>query len=177
MSAWIGVVRERLTEEFGSTPPICVLATADAAGNPSARCMMIRTIDESGSILFISDRRTAKDEHLRHRPECEIVLWLPASRTQIRIRGRAGIVDGEVDAWMAESWWTRMSDESRGNFRGMTDHPVKPSADDEKAAHSESVMPGTFEMIVVHPETVELLDLRPTPHVKKRWDLHATPRV
>ncbi len=154
MAPWIELVRDRCTEEFGDQQWVCVMATVDTDGRPTARCMVCRQIDKQGRLLFVSDRRTRKDDHLRARPDCEICFWLPKSAAQIRLRGTACIVDAEIDNFMRENWWDEMTAQNRAIFN---------------APETDNHMPVTFELIVLTPNEVEMHDLRTRPVNKQTW--------
>jgi hypothetical protein len=167
MSApWVKPVRELLDAEFQGQPPVCVLATADARGTPTARCMVCRQINNEGGIVFTSDRRTRKDQHLRDRPECEVVFWLEKSRTQIRVTGRAAILDGQFDRFMREEWWDNVPVKDKPNFVNAAGATTDTEA---RAAYASAQMPQTFEVIVVYADAVHVDDLSSLPPSRKDW--------
>ncbi len=140
---WMKPVRDRLEAEFGKRPPICVMATADANGSPTARSMTLRDIDESGSFLFVSDRRSRKDNQLRSRPACELVFWLSKTLVQIRVRGQGAVVGAEMDDYHRSTWWAKLDKHWAYWISG-------------NDAGREHQMPSTFELLVIHPEEVEM---------------------
>jgi len=163
MHAWIQEVRNRLSAEFVDAPAVCVMATLDLSGRPTARSMVCREIDKAGHLVFVSDRRTGKDDHLRACPETEICFWLPNKHTQIRVRGVATIVDAEADTFMREVWWEKLPRQNRDIFTSSVDND-----DDDQIP----VMPQTFELIVVDPREVELLELDVRPHKRQLWTMN-----
>lgn len=171
MLPWIKDLRTLIRQETGGEQIVCVLATADVSGKPSARCMLLRKIDDGGTMLFVSDRKTAKDDQLRARPECELVFWLPNQSTQVRVKGRGVMVDAEVDAWMREQWWRVISTASRSNFIEKTEST--PSDEQRARAQAQtavdSEMPATFEMLAIYADNVEITDLRTIPQTRKTW--------
>ena len=117
-------VRDLLATEFGQSPQTCALATADYKGTPSVRTMVLRELAEDGSLLFVSDRRTHKDDHLRDRPACEVLFWLPKQNVQIRVVASAIVLDAENDVGLRESWWDRLDPRGTRILSGdKTDHP------------------------------------------------------
>jgi pyridoxine/pyridoxamine 5'-phosphate oxidase len=168
MANWISIVRGNLATEYGDNPPVCTLATVDLRGRPTARSMILREVRKNdGALLFISDRRTRKDDHLRANPHAEVVFWLAMQGRQIRIRGEAAVVGAEQDDFMRRGWWEQISDASRGIFLwscGKQDATQPP-----KPVDADAPMPSTFELIVVVPAEVEILDMTKTPYERTQY--------
>lgn len=158
MSSWISTVRDRIAKEFGAAPWICIMATTDDKGRPTARCMTVREINAEGRILFVSDRRTRKDDHLRARPDTELCFWLPKERVQIRLTGQAGVIDAQTDNFIRQTWWDKLPAENRAIFGADLNDDDPP-------------MPGTFELIMLYPSGVEVQDLAVDAHQKQVWKL------
>jgi hypothetical protein len=157
MTQWLQPVRQRLEQEYGPSGGwICILATADAQGRPSARSMVLREISSEGTLLFVSDRRTRKDAHIRVRPEVEVVFWLPQANCQIRVGGQATVVGAEMDDFMRSSWWEKLD----------TAGAQTVSGDDATGEHP---VPGTFELIVVNPDRVEIDDYSNAGCEQQSW--------
>ncbi|MEM8875825.1 MAG: pyridoxamine 5'-phosphate oxidase family protein [Planctomycetota bacterium] len=165
---WHTEFTQALTAE-GTAPYLCVLATVDGRMNPTARYMYCREVTEDVQLVFISDRRTRKDDHVRERPQAEVVFWLESSRTQFRLRGHTVVVDAEMDEHMRQTWWARISDESRAiNVGAGNGWTLSPDASAKVSA--ETPMPSTFEILVLNPEEVELLAVKSQPHTKRVWN-------
>src|SRR5205807_4044590 len=79
------------------------LATADAAGRPSARMLLLKGADESG-FTFFSGYESRKGRELDENPRAALLFyWDPLGR-QVRIEGRVDRVDA---AESDEYWATR----------------------------------------------------------------------
>ncbi len=161
MSSWILDVRRRLQAEFAGNPWLCVMATTSSDGSPTARCMVCREIDRDGRLLFVSDRRTRKDDHLRNNPACEICFWLPTERVQVRLGGRVTVMDAETDTFLRQTWWDRLPSENRQIF-GAAAYDVDPP------------MPVTFELLTLAPDRVEVQDLKLKANQKQVWTIDQT---
>jgi pyridoxamine 5'-phosphate oxidase len=75
-------------------PNAMTLATADAAGKPSARMVLLKGFDERG-FVFYTNYRSRKGRELERNPHAALVLfWQPLER-QIRITGRVTKVSAE----------------------------------------------------------------------------------
>lgn len=77
------------------------LATADAAGQPSARIVLLKGFDERG-LVFFSNYNSRKGRELDDNPRAALLFWWPPLQRQIRIEGaveRTG--KDESDAYFA----------------------------------------------------------------------------
>jgi len=84
-------------------PEAMALATADAAGRPSVRFVLLKGADERGFVFF-TDARSRKGRELRENPRASVAIYWDAVGKQVRIEGRAeGVAPAEVDRY----WKTR----------------------------------------------------------------------
>ena len=73
-------------QEAAAQPEAMTLATADADGRPSARIVLLRSLDDRG-VVFFTNRTSRKGEELRRNPHAALVLhWWELGR-QVRIEG------------------------------------------------------------------------------------------
>lgn len=72
------------------------LATADARGRPSARVVLLKSVDARG-FSFYTNFGSRKAKELDENPFAALCVHWPASLTQVRAEGRVTRVD-EVDA-------------------------------------------------------------------------------
>jgi pyridoxamine 5'-phosphate oxidase len=76
-------------------PEAAALATADAAGRPSARMVLLKGVDEQG-LCFYTNRESRKAGELAANPYAALVLyWQPLDR-QVRVEGRVEPLDDEA---------------------------------------------------------------------------------
>ena len=84
-------------------PEAMALATADAAGRPSVRFVLLKGADERGFVFF-TDARSRKGRELRENPRASVAIYWNAVGKQVRIEGRTeGVAPAEVDRY----WKTR----------------------------------------------------------------------
>jgi len=97
LERWIA---DAVDAEVGE-PNAMTLATVDADGRPDARVVLLRRITET-SLVWFTDRRSAKGEQLRAVPHAALVFhWQPLER-QVRLRGPVvALDDAESDAYFA----------------------------------------------------------------------------
>lgn len=95
--AWFSVAEEAGVFE----PSAMTLATADATGEPNARVVLLRGVDERGFVWF-TDRSSAKGRQLAENPRAALVIaWVPLGR-QVRVTGGVEpTTEAESDAYWA----------------------------------------------------------------------------
>lgn len=112
--AWLDEAVEAGVRE----PNAMTLATADADGAPSARLVLLKSVDDGG-FTFYTNYGSAKARDLEANPRAALVFaWLPLER-QVCVRGLVGRVpEEESDAYFATrplgsrlgAWASRQSD-------------------------------------------------------------------
>ena len=75
-------------------PNAMTLATATAAGVPSARIVLLKGLDERGFVFF-TDYRSQKGSELEGNPAAALVFYWPELERQVRITGQASPVGRE----------------------------------------------------------------------------------
>ncbi|CAN5225909.1 pyridoxamine 5'-phosphate oxidase [soil metagenome] len=78
-------------------PSAMVLATADGAGRPAARAVLLKGLDERG-FRFFTNYASAKAGDLEVNPNCALAFVWPAVVRQVRVKGRAERVPNEESA-------------------------------------------------------------------------------
>jgi pyridoxamine 5'-phosphate oxidase len=84
-------------------PTTAVLATVDSSGQPSTRCLGVKSCDERGLILFMN-LDTRKGSDLGANPRAAATLYWPAAFRQVNIAGR---VEFTSDAESDQLWSDR----------------------------------------------------------------------
>jgi pyridoxamine 5'-phosphate oxidase len=147
-------------------PDAMTLATVDAAGNPQARIVLLRGLDERG-FCFYTNRESAKARDLAAHPRAALTfLWLEIYR-QVRVTGGVSMLpDEESDAYFA----TRPRGAQIGAWASPQSAPLADRATLEAhvaevqqrfAAVAEVPRPPFWGGYVVSPETIELWQGRP----------------
>jgi pyridoxamine 5'-phosphate oxidase len=97
LQVWLDAARAAGLHE----PNAMVVSTADAAGAPSSRMVLLKGIDERG-FVFYTNFMSRKGVELRSNPNCALLFpWHPLER-QVRIEGRVSAVgEDEADAYFA----------------------------------------------------------------------------
>jgi pyridoxamine 5'-phosphate oxidase len=75
-------------------PNVMTLATADLAGKPSARILLLKAFDETG-FVFYTNYASKKGEQLAQNPQAAMVFFWPELERQVRIEGTIVKVSAE----------------------------------------------------------------------------------
>jgi pyridoxamine 5'-phosphate oxidase len=93
--AWL-----REAEHATARPEAMVLATATAAGQPSARVVLLRGLDERGFVFF-TNRESRKGEELAENPRAALVFHWPELGRQVRVEGDVQLLPEDE----SEAYW------------------------------------------------------------------------
>ena len=191
MIEWVAELTAAPDEEFGAKPKVMTLATVNEHGAPRARTVVCRAIiEDDPSLVVASDARSEKNRQVRQNGLTELCFWLPTLRRQYRLECRAMTLSAEVIerlvadvndrgadeaaklAPLRENVWTELSDASRALFFW----PQPGAAREIKSSRFPQAVrtglpPDNFELIRFAPRRVEVLDLRPHPHRRRRWEV------
>jgi pyridoxamine 5'-phosphate oxidase len=168
MNEWLNLLRATIKAEGADRPVVMTLATLSRNGSPRARGVICRGIDDDGSIWFVSDARSKKNQQIKLDRRVEAVFWLPSLKRQVRIRGEARVI-GAADN-RAQQLWKDLPDSTRAFFTWPA--PGEPRCDTDNFADAlpaDAPAPSFFEAIAIHPTLVEVLDLTEHPHLRKRF--------
>lgn len=119
---------EHWWDEWQATDPYdaaaCVLATAGADGQPSARFVLCRGFDADGFVVY-TNQESRKARDLAANPRASLVFgWLELAR-QVRIEGPVSVVDGAT----ADAYWaTRPRGSQIGAWASAQSEPVPDRA-------------------------------------------------
>jgi len=98
--------KARTVEGLGSTA--MTLATVSGDGRPSARIVLLKSLDERG-LAFYTNLESRKGCQLKANPNAALMFWWPALERQVRVEGRVERV-AEVEA---EAYFSSRPLESR----------------------------------------------------------------
>lgn len=119
---------ERAKPSQAKDPNAVVLATADAAGRPSARVVLLKDVSEQG-FVFYTNLSSRKGRELKARPFAALCFYWPALDAQVRVEGAVEQVTGaEADAYFA----TRTRGSQVGAWASHQSEPLASRADLER---------------------------------------------
>jgi pyridoxamine 5'-phosphate oxidase len=94
---WFAEAREAESND----PEAMTLATADAAGRPAARMVLLKGHGPAG-FVFYTNEQSAKGEQLAANPQAALLFHWKPLRRQVRIEGGVErVADAEADAYFA----------------------------------------------------------------------------
>lgn len=100
----IALVRDALARaaaRSGIDPTAAALATADAAGRPAVRMVLVKRVDARG-FAFYTSRESRKARDLAENPRAALCFFWPALEEQARAEGAVEpLSDAEADAYFA----------------------------------------------------------------------------
>lgn len=140
-------------------PTAMTLATADAAGTPSARIVLLKEVDDAG-FHFFTNYESRKSAELAARPHAALCFyWMPLDK-QVRIEGTVSKAsDAESDAYFA----TRGREKQLGAWASQQSRPMHARDDlekriaqmDEKFTGGEVPRPPHWGGWVLQPQRME----------------------
>lgn len=161
MERWLA----RWLEVAPNEPTAMVLATADAAGHPTARNVLLRGIDERG-LAFFTGYRSQKGQDLAVNPLATLLFsWVPLLR-QIHVGGRAE----RVPPPESEAYWATRPRGSQLAAWASEQSSVLPDRATLDARYAEAAVrfdgadiprPADWGGFRVVPDTVEFWQGRP----------------
>ncbi len=78
------------------------------------RTIVLRAVDKQRrQLLFFTDARSSKVEHLRQHPQTALTFWHPKKKVQLRVSGEAELISGDDQA---RKYWDHLSKEGRSSY-------------------------------------------------------------
>lgn len=148
-------------------PNAVVLATADGAGRPSVRTVLLKGVDAAG-FRFYTNLASPKAEDLAVNPACALLLPWHALERQVRVEGRAEpLPRAEVAAYFASRpRGSQLGAWASAQSRPVADRAALEAAYDAVASRfadgGEVPVPEDWGGFRVVPETVEFWQGRPS---------------
>ncbi|MEA3034212.1 MAG: pyridoxamine 5-phosphate oxidase [Sphingomonadales bacterium] len=159
--AWLAEAREREPND----PTAMALATADAAGRPSVRMVLMKGHDARG-FVFYTNLDSRKGSELAANPRAGLLFHWKSLRRQVRVEGPVETVaDAEADTYFA----TRSRDSQLGAWASDQSRPLESREVFEARYESvrarfeggEVPRPPRWSGRRVVPETIEFWSDRP----------------
>ena len=115
-------------EKEANLPEAMTLATADSAGRPSARMVLLKDVDERG-FVFYTNLESRKGDELNDNAHAALVFHWKSIKRQVRVAGRVEQVsDQEADEYFS----TRARGAQIGAWASDQSRPMKSAHELEK---------------------------------------------
>ncbi|CEM11802.1 unnamed protein product [Vitrella brassicaformis CCMP3155] len=177
---WMRAVEKNIHQNRNNPPAKWFqLATIDETSRPRCRTVVFRGfVDKTspeGLIKIITDARSQKVGQVERNPAAEACWYFERSRDQFRIAGNLRVVSPQEtdERWARErvNTWKALSDNARIQFVWPEPRaPRPPDADDQAdfypPAPDPSSPPDTFCLVILTPESVDYLQLKPNPQLR-----------
>jgi pyridoxamine 5'-phosphate oxidase len=165
-----------MAETDVAEPSAVCLATADAAGRPSARTVLLKGWDADG-FVFYTNLGSRKARQLAENPRAALSFWWPPLLEQAHVEGGVErVTDTEADAYWATrpresrvgAWASRQSETLSGR-----DELERRFAEAEaRFAGADVPRPEFWSGYRLLPERIELWTSRPHRlHDRELWEL------
>jgi pyridoxamine 5'-phosphate oxidase len=157
-------------------PDAASLATATAAGRPSARMVLVRRLEQH-ELVFFTGRESRKATELAGNPRAALVLYWHELRRQVRVEGRVEeLARDDVQAY----WETRPRGSRLAASASQQSRPMESRAElDALYAEAAERFPGDVPLPAAWggyrliPEAVELWEHRENRlHDRVRYERH-----
>ena len=145
------------------------LATVRASGRPANRTVVFRGfLEDTNQLKFVTDIRSQKVEEINLYPWGEICWYFSKTREQFRIAGQLILVAAEhPNAELCSRRrmaWQELSEAARVQFAWPHPGENKAAASAFEFAAPDAIEPlANFCLLLLEPETVDLLELRGEP--------------
>jgi pyridoxamine 5'-phosphate oxidase len=152
--AWFAVAEREVPLHESMT-----LATADASGDPDARMVLLKGVDQRG-FRFFTNSDSTKGRQLEQRPRAALILYWRELDRQVRVRGAVEPLDaGESDAYFA----TRPPESQLGAWASPQSEPLADRAEldarlaevEERFGDGEVSRPPHWGGYLVRPSRIE----------------------
>ncbi len=168
LQAWIGEARKAGEVE----PTAMTLATVNDRGQPSARVVLLKVLDERGPVFF-TNLNSRKGQELRQSTSVAACFYFTRLERQVRIEGEASVIsDSEADAYFD----SRHRNSQLGAWASQQSEPlasrqVLESRLEEVAKQYEGQAvprPPHWTGVRIRPEAIELWQGR-AHRIHERW--------
>jgi len=113
---------------YPKDPNSAVVATVGSDGRPSARMVLIKSVDDDG-FVFYTNLESRKGRELKAHPVASLCFYWPLLEQQVRVEGQAQLVsNAEADAYFA----TRPRESQLGAWASRQSGPLASRAELER---------------------------------------------
>lgn len=146
------------------------LATVARDGTPRVRTLVFRGWAGPDGLDLLTDGRSAKADELAGQGAVELCWLLPRARCQFRLRGRRQALDPELELRERQRHWRALSPAGRAVWAWPSPGlPLQAHAAFPAELADGAPLPDHLLLLRIALEQVDLLELGPHPHRRRRW--------
>lgn len=146
------------------------LATVNEKGRPENRTVVFRGFADTSNVFYVvTDKRSAKFQHLINNPFAEVCWYFAKTREQYRLACDVELYTSTSDSDVLPSYismWKKLSNAAQQPFFGPS--PGIPIDEDTNndSEQAKSLIPESFVVLAMTPLEVDYLDLKQKPHLR-----------
>jgi pyridoxamine 5'-phosphate oxidase len=139
--------------------------TLATIGNDSSeqRIVVLRKMDEELNFYFFTDSRTAKVTQIQENPQAEFLVYHPAKRTQIRVKGTLKIHHRNE---LSQEMWKRVQGDAQKAYNSTLEPGIEIANPDLAYDWPTELDDRFFAVLKFIPERIEVLQLNGLTHVR-----------
>ncbi len=141
----------------------CTLGTVGADATARLRTVVLRRVSASLQLIFYTDRRSRKIDHIRENNTVCLLLYHPKKLLQLKITGRANIVS---DPEQLKECWSSVQPASKKDY---TTTSVPGSSISNPDAIEYLKDKNHFAIVEIEPIKIEYLKLKRPNHLRIRF--------
>lgn len=151
------------------------LATVRPNGRPANRTVVFRDfLADTNSLLFVTDRRSAKVDQIAQWPEGELCWYFTQTREQFRLGGQIRLItahDRDLESTqIRENAWEKMSARGRQQLAWPEPGQTRVKMGYDPTDLSESPPLSAFAVLIFEPDRVDHLELRGEPQNRYQYN-------
>ncbi|RZM81730.1 Npun_F5749 family FMN-dependent PPOX-type flavoprotein [Leptolyngbya iicbica] len=150
------------------------LATVAADGRPANRTVVFRDfLPDTDSLLFVTDVRSAKVQHIAQQPYGELCWYFTKTREQFRLNGHLSLITAQdhdaAAGQIRQNLWDKLSTNGRQQFAWP--NPGEPRTEGGYEPLDLALSPplSPFAVLILAPEQVDHLELRGEPQNRHQY--------
>ena len=148
------------------------LATVAADGSPRVRTLVFRGWAGDTGLDLLTDARSAKAAELERQPAVELCWLLPRARMQFRLRGAVVPLSPALELGERQRHWQGLSPGGRAVWGWPAPgEALQADGPFPDALEDGTPLPAHLLLLRIALTQVELLELMPQPHRRRRWRL------
>jgi pyridoxine/pyridoxamine 5'-phosphate oxidase len=141
--------------------------TKPASGVPTARMLVLRSVDDEGHFVFFSDRRSEKVSELGQNPQAHLMFWHPRQQVQIGIHASVQIHQQDT---LSNGYMKQVSEHGKQQYTSLRSPSTPLDTPAEGLEHNPQLFEDNFCALRAAPWRITALQLRREGHLRLRFE-------